>query len=247
MAGARNSKAGDKKPLWGILGGMGPLASAEFLQTIYRLSLAQARVEQDMSRLILVSDPCVPDRTTAIARLKQGDPQEFDQVRMHLKKLLEMLGAMQVDGIVIPCVTAHFFLPHLNLHASISSRICSLVSVICDALRAESSKYMLLRTNGTRKAGLFENHPGWNEICDRLQPIEDADQDMIHWKYLYSIKKQNVSCQGLSLLQDLIRKYDVHGVVAGCTEVHLHTRQLLASGIRVIDPLHIIAQKIAAG
>jgi len=42
---------------------MGPLASAEFLTSIYELSLG--RTEQNMPRLCLVSDPTVPDRTKA--------------------------------------------------------------------------------------------------------------------------------------------------------------------------------------
>jgi aspartate racemase len=242
-----NGHTNNKRPLWGVLGGMGPLASAEFLQTVYRLSLAEAKTEQDMARVILVSDPIVPDRTEAIAGLKQGDPQQFEEVKTRLKQLLKMLAAMQVDSIVIPCVTAHFFLPYLDLPSGISSRICSLVSVVCDALRAAEGKYILLRTNGTRETGIFENHPGWQEASQRLQPMEDADQETVHWKYLYKIKKNNISCEGLSFLQCLLSKYGAQGVVAGCTEVHLHTRQLLAHGLRVIDPLQIIAQRIAAG
>src|SRR5437016_387014 len=173
------------KPLWGILGGMGPLASTEFLNTIYRLSLERAGKEgnegkeQDMARVILVSDPSVPDRTEAIVT-RRDKPEQFEEVKRRLKQSLEMLDAMHVDRIVIPCITAHFFLPYLDLEASVRSRICSLISIVCEALRADGGKYVLLRTNGTRDEQIFENHPGWEAVRDQIKPLEEADQKKVH-------------------------------------------------------------------
>lgn len=234
-----------EKTLWGILGGMGPLASAAFLATIYKFSVAQAGSEQETPRVILISDPSVPDRTTAIVKLKQKQPQQYEAVKNRLRELLETLSSLNVDRIVIPCVTAHFFLPYLNLPTAIESRICSLISTICEALRTEHGKYILLRTNGTKDTRIFENHPSWNEISDRIIAIEDADQDTIHREFLYKIKKENVRDEQLILLRRLMQKYDAHGFIAGCTEVHLHTGELLNQQIQVVDPLWIIAQNIA--
>lgn len=234
-----------KKPLWGILGGMGPLSSAEFLATVYKFSLAEAASEQEMSRVILISDPDVPDRTEAIVNLGQMQPKQYEALKNRLKEQLEALWAMNVDRIVIPCVTAHFFLPYLNLPAPIESRICSLVSIVCEALRTDHSKYILLRTNGTRDARIFETHPSWNEISDRIISLDDADQELIHREFLYKIKKENVRGEQLSILQHLLQKYDAHGFIAGCTEAHLHTGELLDRQIRVVDPLWIVAQTIA--
>lgn len=47
----------------GVLGGMGPLASAEFLKTIYECSVAGG--EQRSPSVIMYSDPTFPDRTEA--------------------------------------------------------------------------------------------------------------------------------------------------------------------------------------
>ncbi|HEY6252295.1 MAG TPA: hypothetical protein VI685_20250, partial [Candidatus Angelobacter sp.] len=102
-----------------------------------------------------------------------------------------------------------------------------------------------LRTNGTRDARIFEAHPSWNEISERIISIDDADQELIHWEFLYKIKKENVRDEQLSILRHLLQKYDAHGFVAGCTEVHLHTGELLDKQIRVVDPLWIVAQTIA--
>src|SRR5258708_1595314 len=236
MANQDNSGHREKQPLWGILGGMGPLASTEFLSTIYRLSLGQTRTEQDMPRVVLLSDPSVPDRTTAI---ETGQIQEMNH---DLERLLTELTKIEVDQIVIACVTAHFFLPYLNLPASIRSRIIPLISVVCDALRSDPGKYLLLRTTGTRDAQIFEAHPGWHEVSSRVSIPDDLDQEAIHRDYLYQVKKRSVSAGDLKLLGHLKQKYQVDGFIAGCTEVHLPTKDLLASGIRMIDPLYILAQ-----
>ena len=49
--------------LLGILGGMGPLASAEFLKTIYEYGTRD--LEQRSPACILYSDPTFPDRTSS--------------------------------------------------------------------------------------------------------------------------------------------------------------------------------------
>ena len=56
------------KPVLGVLGGMGGLASAEFVKTIYELSGAESHLEQDEPALVMYSDPAFPDRTEAFLR-----------------------------------------------------------------------------------------------------------------------------------------------------------------------------------
>ncbi|HEV3038038.1 MAG TPA: aspartate/glutamate racemase family protein [Candidatus Angelobacter sp.] len=226
-----------RPPLWGILGGMGPLASTEFLNNIYRLSLE--RTEQDMPRVILLSDPSVPDRTTAIKS------DEIEKVARDLQGLLARLFQMDVDHIVIACVTAHFFLPCLELPAPIKTRIISLISTIIDSLRVEKGKYLLLRTSGTRDARIFEGDPGWSSVSSRVCILNDKDQETIHHNYLYQLKKRSINADDLVLLNHLKAQYQVDGFIAGCTEVHLHTRELLANGMKMIDPLYVLAERIA--
>lgn len=61
--------------LLGVLGGMGPLASAEFVNTVYRLNMTEP--EQQAPALVLRSDPSIPDRTAAIL---SGDTQDSQRV-----------------------------------------------------------------------------------------------------------------------------------------------------------------------
>ena len=84
--------------LLGVLGGMGPLASAEFMRRLTLLTPAER--DQDHVPAVLWSDPRVPDRTAA--RLGTGaDP---------LPALLRGIRGLEAAGcgaIAIPCNTAH--------------------------------------------------------------------------------------------------------------------------------------------
>src|SRR5581483_3880188 len=89
------SGMGDMGKRLGILGGMGPLASAEFLSTLYRLNLVEP--EQDAPNCVLLSDPSFPDRTEAILA---GDTRELAR---RLEASLQELLRQGTDRIVIAC------------------------------------------------------------------------------------------------------------------------------------------------
>ena len=99
------ANSGGKPAVLGILGGMGPLASAEFLRTIYECNAAE--FEQDRPACILLSNPRFPDRTDAILR---GAAEEV------LSPLAESLRSLLGQGatrLVVCCITLHHFLPLL--------------------------------------------------------------------------------------------------------------------------------------
>src|SRR5580658_3430472 len=82
----------------GVLGGMGPLASAQFMLRLTLLTPAER--DQDHIPAVLWSDPRVPDRTAAM----QGAGED------PLPWLLRGIAALRQAGcgaIAIPCNTAH--------------------------------------------------------------------------------------------------------------------------------------------
>jgi aspartate racemase len=119
---------------------MGPLASAEFVYTIYRLNMVKP--EQQSPALILRSDPSIPDRTTAIL---VGDTREL---AARLTAALEGLVASGAERIIVACVTAHQVLPEVP--EPLRARVVSLLDLIVDELRAASGPHLLLATLGTR-------------------------------------------------------------------------------------------------
>jgi aspartate racemase len=88
----------DDRRVLGVLGGMGPLASAQFMVRLTQLTAAGR--DQDHIPSVLWSDPRVPDRT--MARTGRGDDP--------LPWLVNGLKGLERAGcgaVAIPCNTAH--------------------------------------------------------------------------------------------------------------------------------------------
>jgi aspartate racemase len=233
---SRESSAG----VYGVVGGIGPLASAEFLKTIYEFGLHDR--EQNSPTVILYSDPSFPDRTTAFLK---GDD---DVLLAQLRRVIDELCEMKVVRIVLCCITIHYLLPRLS--PDLRSRIWSLLDVVADRLAADDREYLLLCSSGTRRFKLFENHPQWPLFKDRLVLPNAEDQDRIHHELIYPIKlNADVSTQ-FPLLELMLEKYRVNAFVAGCSEIHLLGKRYAASGNGrdvCLDPLTIVAREIAEG
>lgn len=224
--------------LLGILGGMGPLASAEFVHSVYRLNVAEP--EQRAPVLVLHSDPSIPDRTAAILA---GDTREL---AARLIAALEALAASGAHRIVIACVTIHQLLPQVP--DDLRARVVSLLDLVVDELRAARGPYLLLATTGTRRARIFENHPAWGEVAGRVRFPDEADQHRLH-ETIYRFKQGEPLEPFIPWLESLLGKYGAEGLVFGCTELHLFQRPLARRGpegtpLRVIDPLLIAAQRL---
>lgn len=229
----------NSRQLWGIMGGMGPLASAEFVKTIYELCPEDQ--EQFAPPLILWSDPSMPDRTDCILDGRQ------DLLLEKLTEGLEQLVACDVTGIVISCVTIHQVTDLLP--RALRSKIISLLDVIFEEVLKSQRRYLLLCTNGTRKVGLFESHRLWNSTQGRIVLPSEKDQERIH-ELIYRIKQYKHCAADVAFLNKLVRSYEVDSFIAGCTEIHVLVRDYgLARGFvqggPCVDPLMVVAGMIS--
>jgi aspartate racemase len=226
---------GHRLPL-GVLGGMGPLASAEFVKTIYE---AVEGPEQLAPPILLHSDPSMPDRTAAFL---SGDS---DALLARFTAALTALERQGVSKIVVACITVHYLMPRLP--ADLRARIVSLIDVIFDALRKSGERHLLLCTTGTRRMRLFEDHPGWSGLEDRLLLPDDEDQQVVH-RTIYEIKQNGDVQRLVALVERLLDKYQVSSFVAGCTEIHFAAKRFSGpAAIGCVDPLLIIANDVARG
>ncbi len=229
-----------QRPLIGIIGGMGPLASTAFVSTIY--DLTTGRLEQHAGRLILYSDPAIPDRTEAF--LNRRDSTVYEP----FVNILSLLRLMHVERIVVCCVTLHHLFP--TLPSELRESIVSLVDTIFSALQdSHGNKHLLLCTSGTLQLGIFQRHPLWKMYKDTILVPDAADQHRIH-SLIYQLKARQSVKTASSMLEALLATYHVDSFIAGCTEIHLLSRYLMLSRCQpqkcnCIDPLLIIAQKIA--
>ena len=129
----------------GILGGMGPLATAELFRRI--VEKTPAKRDQDHPRIIIYNNPKIPDRTAFIL----GNGEDPRPELIESAKKLESWGA---DFIIMPCNTAHFFAETIQKAVKIP-----LVSMIEETakliLEMGLKKVGLLATDGTIKGLVY--------------------------------------------------------------------------------------------
>lgn len=133
----------------GVLGGMGPAATVDFLAKLTRLTPA-AR-DQEHVPVVVVSDPRVPDRVGPVLR---GEGESPLPAMVAGLRALERAGA---TGVAIPCHTAHVWYDELAAATALP------ILHIADAALAELERrgapgrtIGLLATAATLRAGLYQ-------------------------------------------------------------------------------------------
>lgn len=229
------------KTILGIVGGLGPLASAEFLKTIYENCPGEC--EQQSPTVIVYSDPTFPDRTDAF--LAGRSAPLLAQLIDTIERLLEA-GA---TSIVLCCMTIHYLVPALPSY--LRERVISLLDVVFANLFHHPKKSLLICSTGTMKMELFQRHADWPRAAPYVVLPSEEDQRTIHRHLIYPIKRNPRLATLFPLLESMLEKYGVDSYIAGCSEVHLLAKQFAAAGegrknYGCIDPLAIIAQQLSA-
>ncbi|MCL2755306.1 MAG: aspartate/glutamate racemase family protein, partial [Oscillospiraceae bacterium] len=101
----KKQKLPSHKKTLGIIGGMGPGASNHFCGLLTAMTCAAC--DQDHIDFVLYSRASTPDRTAFLTNSGESPlPAILDSVRK--------LNDHGVDYIVMPCITAHCFIPQMR-------------------------------------------------------------------------------------------------------------------------------------
>ena len=130
----------------GIIGGMGPLATADLFQKIIRHT--DARCDQEHLHILIDNNTAIPDRTAA---LLHGGADPFPEM-CRSAKFLEAGGA---DCLIMPCNTAHFY--HRRLQEQLRIPLLHMVELTCQTLSRQGiRRAALLATSGTIETGVYQ-------------------------------------------------------------------------------------------
>jgi aspartate racemase len=224
----------------GVLGGMGPLASAEFVKTVYELSGEVCPREQEAPVVVMYSDPAFPDRTEAFLR---GETQPLLN---RLSDALELLCGMGASQIVICCMTIHYLLPQVP--ASLRERVISLTDVIFSAVESLKQKHLVISSRGTIKLELLQRHPRWKQAQHYFVFPSETEQRQMH-DLIYEVKLNRNLLEARLFVESLLARHRVDSFVAACSEVHLLAKQFALSnpqqrGFGCTYPLAIIGRQV---
>ena len=196
-----------KKPLLGVIGGMGTQATSRFYEKLH--SMQTVITEQEYLDVLLYSKPTIPDRTAYILGESPTSPLE---PLISVARTLENAG---VTCIALPCVTSHYF--YEDLLKTVKVPILHIPNETARTILKQGfKKVCLFATDGTIKGKVFHTAFEQNEI-DLLLPSSQTQSDLM--EIIYSIKKGEVVLP--EKLETLIAGALSNGadaVVLGCTE-----------------------------
>jgi aspartate racemase len=225
-----------KEKVIGILGGMGPEATLDCYSKI--ISSTPAKTDQEHLRVIIDSNPKVPDRTAAII----AGAESPVPILVAGCRTLQKAGA---DFIIIPCVSAHFFLDEIQ--SQIALPILSIFDVVTETIISDHPQIKtvgLMGTTGTINNGLFQKRLAAEGI---ETIVADKIQQSKVMEAIYDIKNSLPSRSRAQIVSDLTAAADdlmskgSQGIIAGCTEIPLALKQEHLS-VPYFDALIILAR-----
>jgi len=138
-----------RRRLIGVLGGMGPAATIDFMAKIMMLTPAER--DQDHVPLLVHDVPQIPDRSAAIAA---GSDAPFLPMVAGIMQL-ERAGA---EVIAIPCNTAHHWHERLARGSRVPLlHIADAVMALIADMTPPIATIGLMATRGTVEAGLYQS------------------------------------------------------------------------------------------
>lgn len=194
----------------GVLGGMGPEATVDFMAKV--IALTPGERDQDHLHMLVDHNPAVPNRQEAIL----GGGEDPGPAMAAMAKRLEAAGA---DFLVIPCNTAYVF--ERSIRNVVGIPLVSIIDETIAALPGDCAAVGLLATDGCLRAGVYQR--GLEERG--LQAIEPTDADMQQlMRTVYAIKAGDTGpdvAKSMCRLANALVEAGAGAVIAGCTEIPL--------------------------
>ncbi|MDF1586529.1 cysteate racemase [Marinimicrococcus flavescens] len=197
----------------GVLGGLGPEATLDFMGKVLRLS--GARSDQEHLHLLIDCNPKVSNRNDAIAsRGPSSGPA--------LVAMAQRLEAAGADFLVMACNTAHFY--EAGIRAGVRVPFVSIVEETCTALARRlpgARRFGVLAAGGCRQAGLYEKalrRHGFEPV------VTDEPEQARFMELMYAIKageRGGAVAEGMRALGEALIARGAEAVIAACTEVPL--------------------------
>ena len=191
----------------GVLGGMGPEATVDFMATV--IAMTPAETDQDHIHMLVDNDPTIPPRQDAILR-EGADP---GPAMAAMAKGLQDAGA---DFLVMPCNTAHAFAAQIT--AAVDIPLLSIIDATISACD-EFGTVGILATEGCLRSNVYQ------------QALREAEKEMVlpsdaelqeFMDLTFRIKRgdkgADVAARMLRLANAL-RERGAQAIIAGCTEI----------------------------
>ncbi|HLC70419.1 MAG TPA: amino acid racemase [Candidatus Nanoarchaeia archaeon] len=212
----------------GILGGMGPEATAQLYIEIIQIFQRRygAKYDSDFPEIMILNLP-LPDVVE-----EKGSPAKIIELLQEGVKKLEQAGA---DFIAIPCNTAITFLPQMS--EAVSIPFVNIVEETATFVKKRGlTQVGIVATQMTLRSGIYSRAIG--QIL--LEPSEE--QKSLITKIIMTILAGEKNDEAKNNLQNIIFDLRMRGakaVILGCTEL-----PLLFASEDTIDTIKVLAEAV---
>lgn len=212
----------------GILGGMGPEATAELYLRIIRIFQKEyeAKYDDDFPEIVILNLP-IPDVVE-----NPKDESTVETMLMEGARKLEIAGA---DFIIIPCNTVNFFLSSIEEAVSIS--VVNLLREVVDEIKSKKiNKVALLGTEATINKNIYRPY-----LTDVELFLPRARSQKIITRIIMNILAGKKTRKDKTILLNLIEELKQKGaekVILGCTELPI----LITENQDTIDTIDVLAK-----
>ncbi|GGG88468.1 aspartate/glutamate racemase family protein [Paenibacillus radicis (ex Gao et al. 2016)] len=219
----------------GVLGGMGPQATAVFMERV--IARTAAKQDQEHIDMIVLNHASLPDRTDAIT---SGDHVAFIEA---VRKDLELLELAGTANIAIPCNTSHFFYEQMQRLTSVP-----IIHMVNETVQEVSksgdpvSRVGLLATDGTIKSGVYA------ESCERygleyVIPAQSLQRKVSQIIYEQVKRDGNLNAVELiKVVQQMRETYRCDRIILACTELSCIPLPLQIRSY-VIDAMDVLVER----
>lgn len=221
-----------KKKIIGVIGGLGPLATAHFMEMVTQMT--DAKRDQENVDMIVYNFPSIPDRTGYIlgSILKSPLPG--------LMSVGQALVRQRVSCIAIPCVTAHYF--HKELQGAIPVPIINGVAETVKLLKEQGIKKVgIMATDGTIRSGLLSKELDHGGIISVI-PSSKRQEDVMHLIYENVKAGKPAEMERFRRVQQELNDCGAQMILLGCTELSIIKRdENIGPGF--LDVMEVLARE----
>jgi aspartate racemase len=188
----------------GIIGGMGPKATNQFLERLTEMT--EAGKDQDHVRYILYSDPEIPDRIEAYFHGGESPVNAINDG-------IDFMERNGIETVGIPCNTVHIWFEQFHRKINVLNMIDLTVGAV---LESGSRRPGILATTATIESGLYIKElkkVGINTV------IPEREDDVM--RAVQAVKLGHIT-EGKKLLMPVIKDLENEGVdslILACTEI----------------------------
>ncbi|MCJ7629727.1 MAG: amino acid racemase [Longimicrobiales bacterium] len=217
----------------GILGGMGPMSTADLMRIVTEKTPVMH--EREHLRMLIDSRPQIPDRPAALL----GTGPSPVPMLQESARLLEAWGA---DLIAIPCNTAHGFLS--DVQAAVGIEVLDMIGIVgreISRMFPDGAPIGLLSTTAAQKLRIFHDRmPQFNLVV----PEASVQEELVAGAIL-QVKLEDAVEEPRRKLLEAIESLEPAplAVIAGCTEVEL-AFQGAGGPVPIFRPMDLLAEEI---